>query len=91
MQIMVPKMTELARTQNSENARHLLASQHGAESTKAMVAADTREVHAKKDAQRAGLRVRDEGGGRGGNGGRQNRERKKRNPFEDDSHIDIKL
>jgi len=76
---MVPKMTEIAGAQGSESARQLLASQHNAESTKAMVEADTREVHTKKDVQAVTMRTdrerdadaRDGGGkrGKGKNGG----------------------
>ena len=57
LQIIVPKTTEIASLQGSENARQLLASQHSADSTKAMVQADTREVHSKKDVQAVAMRV----------------------------------
>lgn len=73
MQIIVPKMTEVARSQNSESARQLVAAQRGADGARAMVEADTREVHSKKNAQETGLKVRrerDGDGGRGGKGGK---------------------
>ena len=57
LQITVPKTTEIASLQGSESARQLLASQHSADSTKAMVQADTREVHSKKDVQAVAMRV----------------------------------
>ncbi|MDR1060779.1 MAG: hypothetical protein LBL83_06135 [Clostridiales bacterium] len=56
LQVMIPKMTELARIHGSEDERHLLASQRGAEDTKSMVEADMKEVRAKKDAQALTLR-----------------------------------
>ncbi|MDR1440177.1 MAG: hypothetical protein LBJ10_09290 [Clostridiales bacterium] len=60
MQVMIPKMTEVARMHGSEDARHLAASQRGAEDTKSMVEADMREVRAKKDAQALTLREKQE-------------------------------
>lgn len=80
MQVIVPKMTEVARVHNSESSRQLLTAQQGAESTKAMVDADLREVRTKKDAQNVAARVkrgneeekrRDRRRGGGGNGGGQ--------------------
>lgn len=70
MQVMVPKMTEIAGSQGSESARRLVAAQHGSESARVMVEADTREVHTKKNAQEVIMRVNRErdGDGRGGHG-----------------------
>ena len=83
LQVMVPKMTEIARNQNNDGARQLAAAQRGAENAKNMVDADVHEVHAKKDAQQTSLKVRREregdgrkggNGGNGGNGGAKNGE-----------------
>ena len=69
LQVMVPKMTEIAGAQGSESARQLLAARREADSVKAMVEADTREVHTKKNAGEVTLRVNGEEDGRAGERG----------------------
>jgi len=73
MQIIVPKMTEIASAQGSESARQLQASQQNADSARAMVHADVREVHAQKNAQAVTMRTdrEREGDGGYGRGGRR--------------------
>ena len=76
LQVTIPKMTEIASLQGSESTKRLLSLQQSAQSTKAMVDADTREVHAKKNVQSVNLRVnrdKEQAGrdGRGGRGGRK--------------------
>ena len=57
LQVTIPKMTEIASLQGSESAKRLQSSQQSEESTNAMVAADTREVHAKKNVQSVNMRA----------------------------------
>jgi len=73
--MIAPRATEAASLQGSESARQLTAAQHSAESTRAMVDADTREVHAKKTIQPVNMRVdrEPEKDGRGGSGNRRGR------------------
>ena len=58
---MTQKATEVARIAGGDNARQFAVSQHGADRTKAMAEADTREVHSKKDAQNVSVRVKRDG------------------------------
>ena len=71
LQMIAPRATEVASLQGSESARQLTAAQHSAESAKAMVDADTREVHSKKTVQAVTMRTDRErekdGRGKGGN------------------------
>ena len=57
LQVTIPKMTEIASLQGSESARRLLSSQQSEDSTRAMVAADTQEVHSKKNIQTVNMRA----------------------------------
>jgi len=52
LQVMIPKMTEVARIAGIENERSILASQQGNNNTKEMVKADLKEVRKKKDVQK---------------------------------------
>jgi hypothetical protein len=72
LQVIVPKMTEIASMHGSDSARQLLAAQKSADRTKEMVDADTREVRAKKESQAVVMRA-DKGRGDSGRGGRRNR------------------
>ena len=56
MQVMLPKLYEVARVQGTDLERQALASQRGEIDVKAMVDADIKEVHAKKDAQKVNFR-----------------------------------
>jgi len=104
---MVPKMTEIAGAQGSESARQLVASQHAADSSKAMVDADTREVHTKKDVQAVTMRTDRErdaegrdrrgkkrgagGGGQRGGGAGADKAREARTGEVQGSFIDVRL
>jgi len=79
LQIIVPKMTEVAGLQGSENARQMMAAQKSRDSTRAMVEADAREVRAKKDAQAVVMRAgKDREGSGGGARGRRGKDRRNR-------------
>ena len=73
MQVMLPKMSEIAMAQGSESQRQLAASQRSMERTRTMVNAATREVRSKDNIQRVTFAEHDkpeDGRGRGGRGGR---------------------
>jgi len=100
MQVMVPKMTEIAAAQGSESSRQLQTSQQNAENTRAMVEADTREVHAKKDVLTVNMRTdrerEREEERRGGRGKRRGAAQSGKSGPQagvngQGSHIDIKL
>ena len=60
MQVMLPKLYEVARIQGTDAERQAIASQRGDIDTRSMVDANVKEVHAKKNAQRVNFREKKE-------------------------------
>jgi len=60
LQVMLPKMPEVARIHGTDMERQLMASQRGDIETKQMVDADLKEVRKKKDAQKVTLHEKKE-------------------------------
>ena len=56
MQVMLPRISEVARIQGSDQERQAATSQRGEIDAKAMVDADVREVHSGKNAYRVNFR-----------------------------------
>ena len=73
MQVMLPKMTEIAVAQGSESQRQLAASQRSKDRSQSLAEASTREVHAKENVRRVSFPESDDNEkGRGrGKGARQ--------------------
>jgi len=94
MQIMMPKLTEIASAHGNEGSRQILATQHGADRAREMVDSEMREVRAKQDVQAVNMRTDKE---RDANGQSGRRNRRGRGASQGDgkrgavSHIDIKL
>ena len=60
MQVMLPKLYEVARIQGTDAERQAIASQRGDIDTRSMVDANLKEVHAKKNAQKVNFREKKE-------------------------------